>query len=96
MELLPRDQVDAMMRVSEGEGGGGVALLRKQKSQPKITSNMIISMLKARTQFLATCSEVWMRKKACWMAELDLCGRELTSYYVKNVKNVKNVQNKID
>ena len=57
---------------------------------------MIISMLKARTQFLATCSEVWMRKKACWMAELDLCGRELTSYYVKNVKNVKNVQNKID
>ena len=72
MELLPRDQADAMMGVSEG----GVALLQKQKSQAQISSNMIISMLKARTQFLATCSEVWMKKKACWMGELD-CGREL-------------------
>ena len=80
MELLPRDQVDAMMGVSEG----GVALLQKEKSQPKISSNMIISMLKARTQFLATCSEVWMKNKACWMGELDLCGREMVCYYVKN------------
>ena len=90
MQSMPSDKRDAMMGVSLG----GVALLQfKKKSQPKISSHMIISMLKARSNFLATCSTVWMRKKAWWMSEFDLCGRELTSYYIKNIKNVKNVQN---
>ena len=81
MELLPRDKVDAMMGISEG---GVETSSERKKAKPKISSKMIISMLKARPKFLATCSKVRMMKKAYWMGELNLCGRELTCYYVKN------------
>ena len=56
----------------------------EKKARTEITSNLINSMLIARIHFLATCSEEWMIKKACWMGELDLCGRGLVCYYVEN------------